>query len=463
MAGPVRLTMPHPAGPSRRGGRMDGMRASLARAAALLVAALPWARPAAADDAPPPPPSHPIEAIFAPLKASMTDLPPFLRDTDLKLHFRSYDFDRTNPENGSKNEAWAFGGWAAYKSGWLLDTFGVGATFYGSAPLVAPEDRDGTGLLKPGQEGYYVVGEAYGVLRYRDFVAVKGYRQMVNQPYINTIDNRMSPNTFEGVTAGGKAGVVQYQGGYLWKIKPRNADEFVAMSRQAGAPGTDDGVAFGAMHANPSPRFRVDAAEEYGINTFNTFYVEGEYVVPLDGGWKLRLGTQFTDQRSVGDELLTSAATRSWNVQQGGARVQAVHRDLTISTAFSITGSGNNIQSPWGYSPNYLLMMDRDFNLANQKAVLIGAVYDFSKVVTQGLTGTANAAAGWDAINPKTRAHAPDQREYNLTLDYRPPLRRPTFLEGWWLRLRGGVLDQTGAHHLGWQVRVMLNWDRDLL
>ena len=159
----------------------------------------------------------------------MKDLPPFWRDTDLKLHWRSYYFNRENPE-GPENEAWAFGGWLSYKSGWLFDVFGIGATFYGSAPLYAPDDKDGTLLLKPGQEGYSVIGEAFAAVRYQDYVLVKGYRQLVDQPYINPIDNRMTPNTFEGLTAGGTVDVVQYFAGYLWKIKPRNEDNFIFMS-----------------------------------------------------------------------------------------------------------------------------------------------------------------------------------------------------------------------------------------
>ena len=82
----------------------------------------------------------------------MKDLPPFFRDTDLKVHFRSYYFNRENPD-GTKNIAGAFGGWTSYNSGWLFDIFGIGGTVYGSAPLYAPLDRDGTSLLKPGQKG----------------------------------------------------------------------------------------------------------------------------------------------------------------------------------------------------------------------------------------------------------------------------------------------------------------------
>src|SRR5436190_16108031 len=99
---------------------------------------------ARAEDAPPPPPlPTPLEALFLPVKEwlATSSLPPFLRDTDLKVHFRSYYFNRTKPDD-SKNEAWTFGGWITYKSGLLLDTFQMGASLYGSAPLYAPDDKD---------------------------------------------------------------------------------------------------------------------------------------------------------------------------------------------------------------------------------------------------------------------------------------------------------------------------------
>jgi hypothetical protein len=427
----------------------------------LTCAWLASSKPATAQDAPPPPPGPPIERLFAPAKEAMKDLPPFLRDTELTLHLRSYYFNRENPE-GTHNEAAAFGGWTSYRSGWLFDVFGLGATLYGSEPLYAPKNKNGTLLLKPGREGYYVLGEAYASLRYEDYLLVKGYRQMVDLPYITPIDNRMTPNTFEGITAGGKVDMFEYEAGYLWKIKPRNADQFISMSQQAGAPRSDDGVIPAWLRVKPLPGLRITAADEFGINTFNTAYLEGEYLTPVAENWKLRLGAQFTDQRAVGDKLVDNAAERSWNTQQGGVRVQALYKELTLTTAFSITASGNSIQSPWGNSPNYLLMMDRDFNRANEKAVLFGASYDFSKLVTQGLTATANLAAGWGNIDPRTRASAPTQREYDLTVDYRPPLHRPSFIQGWWLRVRGGILDQQGSSP-GWQVRLTLNWDRHLL
>ena len=95
-----------------------------------------------AEDAPPPPLAPFLERMVPGLKEERDTLPPFLRDADFTLHLRTYYFNRTKPDD-SVNEALAFGGWVGVKSGWLLDTFAMGATLYGSAPLYAPDDRDG--------------------------------------------------------------------------------------------------------------------------------------------------------------------------------------------------------------------------------------------------------------------------------------------------------------------------------
>jgi outer membrane porin, OprD family len=431
-------------------------------AVALLLGAMGWWARASAEDAPPPPPAPPLERLFAPLREEIKDLPPFLRDMDLKVHFRTYYFNRTKPDD-TINEALAFGGWLGLRSGWFLDTFAVGATMYGSAPLHAPDDRDGTLLLKSGQEGYVVAGEAWAALRYQDYALLKGYRQLVDLGYVNPQDNRMTPNTFEGVTVGGKVSWVEYMAGYLWAIKTRNSDDFVAMGVPAGVKKHHDGVALAGVRLTPLKGLRVDVNDAWGDNMFNTLYGEVDYLHPLSEDWKLRIGAQLTDQRAVNDARVQTADERYWATQQGGMRLQVTYRDLTATGAFSITGSGNTIQSPWGSFPGYLSLIDQDFNRAGEKAVLVGLLYDFSRVLARGLSAYTNIAWGWDAINPVTRQNAPRQAEYDLTVDYRPPWLTPAFLKGLWFRARAAVLDQEDAKRTGYQFRLILNWERDLL
>jgi hypothetical protein len=438
--------------------------ASLAAyALAVLTGLAGGAMPVAAEDAPPPPPAPPLERVFQPLKDQIKalELPPFFGDADVKTHFRSYYFNRTNP-NDTVNEAWAFGGWLSLRSGWLLDTFAVGGTLYGSAPLYAPEDRDGTLLLKPGQEGYYVPGEAWAALRYQDYALLRGYRQLVDMGYVNPQDNRMTPNTFEGVTLGGKVDWVQYVTGYLWEIKRRNADTFVSMASAAGVKGEHEGVAIGGVRLTPLKNLRIDLNDAWGVDMFNTLFSEVDYLHPINDRWKVRLGAQFTDQRAVNDAHVRTNE-RHWDTQNGAFRTQLLYQDLTLTGAFSITASGNTIQTPWGSFPGYLSMIDQDFNRANEKAVLVGVAYDFSRVLARGLAAYTNIAWGWDAINPTTRARVPDQTEYDVTVDYRPAFRWPAFLQGLWFRARAAVLDQEDARRTGYQFRIIVNWERDLL
>jgi hypothetical protein len=405
-----------------------------------------------------------MERLFPGLDESMKDLPVFLRDTDVTIYLRSYYFNRENPD-ATQNEAWAFGGWFSYRSGWLLDTFAIAATVYGSAPLYAPDDKDGTTLLKSGQEGYGVLGEAYAALRYKEYVLAKGYRQEVSQGYINREDNRMTPNTFEGLTVGGKLGPVDYLAGYLWKFKARNDDDFVYMSEAAGAPGSEDGVVMAGVKFSPVAGLKLDLSEQYGINTFNTVFLQADYTHPLAEDLRLIFGGQFTDQRAVGDQLLTNTSTKDWDTYNVSAKAGVGYRELTVTLGGSITGDGHTIQAPWGSFPGYLSLIQEDFQRADEKAILVGVAYDFSKLVTPGLGAFVNIAHGWDAIDPKTRAAAPDQTEYDLTIDYRPPsgfLLLPT-TRNLWFRLRGVILDRENADQLGWQVRFIVNWEIPIL
>jgi hypothetical protein len=138
-----------------------------------------------------------------------------------------------------------------------------------------------------GQQGYDALGEAWGALRYEDYALVQGYRQLVDQGDINPSDIRMTPYTFEGVTVGGKVGVVHYLAGYLWKIKPRNADTFVSMAEQAGATGSNGGVGLIGVQVRPWSSLRIDVSNQYGVDTFNTVYVKADYRYPFTDDWAI--------------------------------------------------------------------------------------------------------------------------------------------------------------------------------
>ena len=383
------------------------------------------------------------------------------QDTTLIIHPRTFYYEGTQ-NTGAENEAWTLGGWIGYRSPRFRDVLSLGGTVYGSLPLYAPADRDGTFLLKGGQEGYLVLGEAYAALRYDHYAVVKGYRQIVNQGYINPSDIRMTPYTFEGVTLGGELDSVRYLAGYLWKVKQWNSDEFVSMAEKAGAEGSNGGVGLIGVQLTPLRGLRVEVSNQYGFDTFNTLYAKADYRYALNIDWEAGVGAEFTDQRAIGDALVANAATTKWRTRVGAARLQLIYRDVTLSGAFSITGSGNAIQNPWGTYPGYLALIDapasQGFARANEKGWLIGAVYDFSKSDAAGLL-VVNIARGTGAINAQSSASLPDQTEYNFRIEYGVPWLTMSRLRNATLTVRGSFYDREDADQIGRQIHVILNWD----
>jgi len=397
----------------------------------------------------------PRPEIFPRLKDYLSTLPPFFRDTSLKLRSRTFYFNRQN-DDGTANEALATGGWLQYTSGWLFDIFGIGATYYASWPLYAPESRSGTLLLTPGRDAIGTFGEAWGALRYQDYALLKGYRQKVEEAYVNPQDNRMVPNTFEGVTLSGKIAWVKYDVGYLTQIKPRDSNDFIAMSRQAGAAGDSKGLILSSATLTPIKGLTLYGGNFYALDVFNTAFGKAEYTHEVSETLKLQFGLQGTDQRSVGDERVGDFTT--WNVG-GGMRV--LWRGLSLGVAGHATGDEASISSPWGTWPGYLSLLVTDFDRANEKAFGLGMKYDFGGSLLPfripGLTVQLIYGQGIDRIDPVTRTAQPTTREGDLDIVYNVPT-----VKGLSLRFRNGYVGRGKPDTLK-DFRFIVNYELDLL
>ncbi|MFQ5962293.1 MAG: OprD family outer membrane porin [Candidatus Methylomirabilales bacterium] len=395
------------------------------------------------------------ETLFPQLKRKLEKQPPFLRDTELTLKPRTYYFDQRLEDN-SRRRAWALGGSLNYRSGWLKEYFAIGAELFTSQKLIGEPDEDGTRLLKPGQESYTVLGQLYAALRYEDHTLTL-YRQELELPYVNKQDSRMTPNTFEGYTLRGtfalpEADKMDYIIGFLAKMKPRDADSFISMSEAAGVPRRDRGLAMVGARVGPWGGLLFGATNDYVPDVINIGYAEADYTLNLSEDLGLRLKGQFTDQRSVGDDLLTGSAFDTWVL---GGRAAASYRGAILSLAFSTTDEEEAIRSPHGRYPGYVNLMQADFNRAGEDAWLLGLSYHFKRVGLDNLSAFANYAEGYNARDSTTDSSLPDQREFDITGDYRV---RKGPLRGFWLRVRWSVLDIDGEDNNRYNVRVILNY-----
>jgi hypothetical protein len=406
----------------------------------------------------------PRPGLFPQLKEELKDTDPFFRDTKLDVNLRTYSFYRDNYPNSTPqvNEAWAIGGALSYKSGWFLNHFGIGAVGYLSEPLYGPDNRDGTQLLKNGQKGYAVLGQLYGRVKLIEDNYLNLYRYEYNTPYINKDDGRMTPKTFEGYTfvgsSGGKDGApgFRYGGGYITKIKERNSEDFVWMSRDAGAP-VDSGVGVGGVLFTLG-RFSLGAIDYYCDDVLNIGYAEAKYTWPVTRKLGLLFAAQFTDQRSVGDDLLKGYA---FSVNQVGMKTEMSYAGALFSLAFTTASSGADLQNPWSSYPGYTSVQVKDFNRAEEKAFLVKAAYDFTALGLEGVTAYALFVYGWDRINPTTGRDVANEKELDLDLQWKP---KSGFFKSFWPRLRYGVVRQNeGAKDYIHDFRIILNYDFSLL
>jgi hypothetical protein len=390
-----------------------------------------------------------------------------LKDTKFEINLRSFYFDRSD-FNGSEKQAWAIGGWLGVKTGYFLDHVAFGATVYTSNPIYAPDDRDGTLLLAPGQNGYTVLGEFYAEIRIVKDVGITVGAKGYDTPFINRNDTRMTPNTFEAIVLQGRTKLgttsgdddvtadgmgpskdgkevavpaptptedvasIKYGLGYFYKIKERNDSEFVSMAEDAGAD-VERGVwAAGALYEKG--KFSIGAIDYYSDDIINIAYAESKLEVPLADDWKLKFAGQYVDQGSVGDNALQG---HSFSGHQFGLKVDLPIKKALFTAAFTHAWGTANLQNPWSGYPGYTSVQVQDFNRAGESAFLLRAGYDFPWV--DGLSAYALAVFGTDP----DLAGQYRQNEFDFNLQWGP---KKGVLEGLSVRLRYAVVQQFGGN-----------------
>jgi outer membrane porin, OprD family len=401
--------------------------------------------------------------------------------TQFLINLRTFYFDRSD-FTGSEKQAWAIGGWVGVKTGYFLDHFAFGATLFTTNPIYAPEDRDGTALLEEGQNGFTVLGEWYLDIRIFDGlninVGAKGY----DTPFINRNDNRMVPNTFEAIVLQGRTeldsgstdlpttpngmglakdgkevavasptpapevAAIKYGVGYFDKIKERNENEFISMAKDAGADVNRGVWAAGALYEKG--KFSIGAIDYYCDDVINIAYGETKLQVPFIGDSRLKLAGQYTDQGSVGDNLLQG---ESFSGHQIGLKADLPVGEALFSAAFTHAWGNANLRNPWSGYPGYTSVQVQDFNRAGESAFLVRAGYDVPWV--DGLSAYGLAVFGTDPDS----ATQFRQNEFDGNLQWAPT---KGVLKGLSVRLRYAVVQQFGGdvHNLT-DFRAICNYE----
>jgi hypothetical protein len=355
-------------------------------------------------------------------------------DTKYDVQVRSFFMDR-DKFDGSEAASFALGGYAGLKTGYFRERIAFGGTVYTSQKLAGDEDKDGAGLLAPGQDSYTVLGELYTEIIVTEGMSATIGRRGIDTPYINRNDTRMTPQTFEYIALQGIVGDVgaptwKYGFGYFDQIKIKNSDDFVSMSEQAGAPdGVDEGVWVGGgtyRHGN----FTIGAVDYYSDDIINIFYTETTYGFPVSDRVKLKFAAQYTDQTSTGDDLLTGD---DFDAASFGIKGEVAVGPALFTAAWTSTDEGTSMKSPWGGYPGYTSVQVEDFNRTGEDAWMLRAGYAFP--ADSGFSVYALYVDGSRPDDPTQYA----KTEYDFNLQWAPPT---AWAKGLSLRLRYARVEQ---------------------
>lgn len=476
-----------------------------------LVAALLLAPPGATGAATPSAPDHPIDWQRAPPNARGRRLPaeglhrhleghpktvnpnallrgtlepvlehrdPFFRDLTLSATIRSAYF-RVSNGTDVPMETWALGGNLLLETGWWRKTIRLELQPYFSEPVVAPEGRGGARLVRPNQDAINVVGQAFLEARFGDH-HLKAYRQAIDTPFVNEHFDRMIPNLFEAyLLRSSDWHGLSYIAGFITREKTRDSSSFRWMSDVARnevpathpRPSSRQGVAIVGGQYALIEDVKLSLYDYFGVDMFNTFYAElsadhdlsqhRKTVPHLDA----RVALQFSQQNGVG-----SASAGPTDSTAGGAFVSLGYEGFVLGLGITRNSGDGIVRHPWGRYPGFNKSIVLDFNRAGEQTYGIWLSHDFghdapdSRLALLRVPGLGVATSWVLGKTPKTGPFAaPDEREFDVTIDYRFHGWTSDWMKGLWLRARFAFIGFDGLPDSGPTAindyRFILNYD----
>ncbi len=193
----------------------------------------------------------------------------------------------------------------------------------------------------------------------------------------------MLPNTVEGAVLmrrRDEAQTFDYGIGYLWGFKARDSSHFEPFSEELGVTENRGVLAAGAK-LMPIEGLTLGAIDYLIADVLNTTFAEADWIIRA-APMQFRFSANYTDQRTVGADLIAGAP---YETDQVAVRFAASYADVTLLVAGSQNGEGAALQGPFGSFPAYTVLDQLNFNEAGQETAVVGAAYDLSHLVLDGL------------------------------------------------------------------------------
>jgi hypothetical protein len=387
------------------------------------------------------------------LRERVKDMPPILRDAIFKINFRAYRFERETVSD-ERDFANTLGGEIFFETGRFLRIAKVGLSYYSSNLFGNSENPGATGLVAPDGSDLNVLGQAYLQLGDRNGWYASLYRRGIKVPYLDSDDSRMIPRTHETYFVAHNGERRDFGFGHFTRTKLKNSERFIPMSEAAGAPDTDKGVSVAGAKFDIHQDATLGLFNLYGWDTYNTLYAEGHWSSYFLRSLGTKVSVQYTDQRSVGNQLV--GAFRTWHA---GIKWSGSVKSAVLTLAYTQIGKEASIRFPWGGFPSYNWGMLEDFNRPGERAWRLGISLTGTPWGHDAWSGFVNFTHGDDARDIDTGGAAPDVTEGAFTIDFKP---ESGSLKGLWVRFRAGRADFDDGNDVT-NIRFIVNYALPIL
>ncbi len=381
------------------------------------------------------------------------DLKGAFTEGKIKGKSRTYYFERDYDFRNTRQDI-ATGGMLYYTTG-ELHGISLGISFYtGQGMGLNNDDRDVYGLLAKDSDGdhenFTVVGESYIKADFRNTVIKLG-RQELDLPWVNTDDNRLTPQSTNAYTLiNNSIPDLELLVSHITRMRGKASESFVSMTEYAEVPGSRAVSTIGLTYKGIK-NLEIHLWDFHAYDYISNLYMKSTYTREIEDLFTWHVTGQYLKQQATGDRL--GGATDSYMY---GLEAGIETHGFDISLVGSAIGD-DDIMYPWGH--DFLVSaVINDLYEAEGKGMRAVLAYDFSEI---GIPGLIAKAAYADFDTPDSGANAsPDLRETDLDLRY----KFHGYLDGLGIRTRYGIVDQDES--LGGEgyndLRIQLTYDFEL-
>ena len=324
-------------------------------------------------------------------------------------------------EDGAKSTYdLALGGQLKFETASLYG-IALGAAFYTSHSLTQPNDKDFNDEMSSADQHYDLLAEAY-INGNWEGLNIRVGRQLVDTPFADSDDIRMTPHTFEAVVGSYKYNDFSATGGYLSEWQGVDAGYHNNADFDDMVPGSDGtwmaGVSYGSDLLEVGLWY-------YGVkDVVNVLYADIVVPIKLGDTASLTLGAQAAFQNDdTNDATYAEMGSKSeGNLYGVMAEVSTLGITAGVAYDHASVDEGEALFGGWGGGPFYTNI---DTLVANEFAAgqdadsyTLSLSYDFSGIGVEGLNlgyTFGHYEGGVDSMDSNVDAEV---EEHDISIEY---------------------------------------------